>query len=114
LLGGCELLISQHTGIVQLGQLLELGSEIVPGWCGRGWGCISLLLSLGICSALLVGIIICILGIRSLLGILLILMMVDRTGRAGDDCRAYRDTRHTSSSHYSSGSHINLLIFFLD
>ena len=66
-----------------------------------------LLLGLRISRALLVGLIV--LGLLSsiLLGILLILVVMDCTGRTGDNCRADSHPGDTSSNH-SSSHHVDL------
>jgi hypothetical protein len=111
LFGSCEFFIAQHARVMQLGELLKLGGQIRRRSSRRRW-CISILLGLRIGGALLIGFIIALLGSRILRRILLLLVVVDCTGGAGNDCRANRYACNTSSSHYSSGSHINLLINF--
>jgi hypothetical protein len=96
---------------MKLGKLLKLAVKI----CSRrrfSRSCI-LLLSLRIGCALLVSFIVPLLGSRILLCIFLVLVVVYCTGGAGDNRRPNRYSSYTSSSHYSSGSHIDLLINFL-
>jgi hypothetical protein len=94
---------------MKLGELLKLGGQIWRRRSRRGRR-ILLLLSLRIGGALLIGFIVPLLGSSILLCIFLVLVMADCTSGAGDYRRANRYSSYTSSSHYSSGSHIYLLI----
>jgi hypothetical protein len=114
-LGSGKLFIGEYACAVQLGKLIELGCQIILGrrlrrWCILWWGrrrILRLLLCLCIGSALLVGLVVLRLGSRILLGILLLLVVTDRTGRTGDDCRGDRGPGYGSSTH-SSSHHLDL------
>jgi hypothetical protein len=109
-LGRRKLFIGQHALGVQVGELLQLGRQVILGGCcdlGRRRRILRLLLGLGIGSTLLVGLVILLLGGRILLGILLILVMVYGAGGTSHHCRANRHTSDTSSNH-SSSHHIDL------
>jgi hypothetical protein len=115
--GGGELIIIQHAGIVELGELLKLCGNVVSrcgrrgllrGWgigLLRGWG-ISLLLCRSIGSTLVISLLVLILGSSVLVGPFLILVMVNCTGGAGHNGRAHCGACHGASNHSSSGSHI--------
>ncbi len=61
-------------------------------------------------GTLLVGLVVLLLGSRILLGILLILVVTNRTSRTGDHRRADCHTGNTSSNH-SSSHHVDLFSF---
>jgi hypothetical protein len=98
LFGCCELFVGQRARIMELGELLKLGGEVRRrSLLDRGCG---LLRRGGILLLLLV--LLLLLGI--LRGIFLILVVVNGTGRTGDDCRTYRNPSYTSSSNCSSST----------
>jgi len=93
LLGSRELFIGQRARIMKLGELLYLGCQIcrrrlLNRSCvlRRGW---SILLGLRIGCALLISLIVLLLRSNFLLRIFLLLVVMDCTGRANHDCRAY-------------------------
>jgi hypothetical protein len=113
-LGSRELFVAQYTTGMQVGELLQLGRQIILGRRRGQWGCILgrgrrhlLLLRLGVSSTLLIGLIILLLGSCILLGIFLLLVVTDRAGRTGDNCRGDRGPGYGSSNH-SSSHHIDL------
>jgi hypothetical protein len=115
-LGSRELFVAQHALGVQGGELLQLGRHVISRrGRRRGRGCILrrrrrilwLLLRLGIHGALLVGLVVLLLGSRILLRIFLLLVVLDRTCRTGNHCRANRHAGDTSS-YYSSSHHVDL------
>src|SRR6185369_5948205 len=122
LLGSGELLVGEHTGVVQLRQLLEFGRQVIlcrRRGCILGWGwCILLgrrsivlwlllgILLLGIGSTLLVCLVVLVLRLPFLFCIMLILGMVNSTGSTGDHCRANCGAGNAPSNH-SSSHHID-------
>jgi hypothetical protein len=117
LLRRSKFLVGQHTCVVQLRELLQLGREVRRGSRGsrRGWGRRNLLcLRLGVGQALFVGLLLHgrILLLRGciLLGILLVLTVVDRacgpynyrSGRGSSD----RGTGYGSSSSHPVILHV--------
>jgi hypothetical protein len=110
LLGSRELFIAQRARIMELGELLYLGRQIcrrrlLNRSCvlRRGW---SILLGLRVGCALLICLIILLLLSRFLLRIFLLLVVVDCTGSANHDRRAYGSGAYTSyrSSHHCSSA----------
>jgi hypothetical protein len=117
LLGRRKLFVGQRTRVMKLGELLKLGHHV---WrrCLLNRSCIlhrggSNLLCLRIGCALLIRLVILCLRGGILLRVLLLLVVVYRTGSADDNRRAYGSGTYTgygSSHHGSSAQHINLLI----
>jgi hypothetical protein len=97
---------------VQLGKLLELRRQIW-GWRHRSRILLFFIRLFLVLLLLVLLLLVLLLLLGVLLRISLILVMADRAGGAGNDCRTDRSSSYTSSSYDSSGSHINLLIYFL-
>jgi hypothetical protein len=116
-LGSREFFISQHAAVVQVGELLQLGRQVISRRDRRLRSCdlgrgrrILWLLRLGIGCTLLVRLVVLLLLGSILLGILLLLVVLDRTRRTGHNRRGDHSACYRSSTH-SSSHHVDLFSF---